>query len=122
VLYDLRHTFASTLLAKGAPITYVAQQMGHANANITLKYYARWIPSADRSFVDSLDNPGLAPLRKKPRIYKGICLNPTYLYLRWYAPSIERHQRPVWRGWAHAEPRPRIDSVRLRNEVVACQD
>lgn len=60
VLYDLRHTFASTLLAKGAPITYVAQQMGHAN--ITLKYYARWIPSADRSFVDSLDNPGLAPL------------------------------------------------------------
>jgi integrase len=71
VLYDLRHSFASTLLAKGAPITYVAQQMGHANANITLKYYARWIPSPDRSFVDALDRPGLAPLsgttQEKPK-------------------------------------------------------
>jgi integrase len=54
-LYDLRHTFASTLLAKGAPITYVAAQMGHSNPNVTLKHYAHWIPSTGRPFVDSLD-------------------------------------------------------------------
>jgi hypothetical protein len=32
-IYDLRHTFATTLLAKGVPITYVAAQMGHADAD-----------------------------------------------------------------------------------------
>ena len=58
MLYDLRHTFASRLLAKNKPITYVAAQVGHANAGVTLKYYARWIPTGDRSFVDSLDSFG----------------------------------------------------------------
>jgi integrase len=55
VPYDLRHTFASLLLAKAAPLTYVAKQMGHSNPGITLKHYAHWIPSGDKSFVDSLD-------------------------------------------------------------------
>jgi integrase len=62
VPYDLRHTFASTLLAKGAPLTYVAKQMGHKKPTITLQYYAHWIPSGDKSFVDALDEPALAPL------------------------------------------------------------
>jgi integrase len=44
-LYDLRHTFATSLLAKGAPITYVAHQLGHSNPATTLRFYARWIPS-----------------------------------------------------------------------------
>ena len=39
-LYDLRHTYASLLLAAGAPITYVSAQLGHANPTTTLRYYA----------------------------------------------------------------------------------
>ena len=35
-LYDLRHTFATTLLAEGAPLTYVAAQMGHTKPTTTL--------------------------------------------------------------------------------------
>jgi len=54
-LYDLRHTFASLLLAAGAPITYVSAQLGHANPATTLRYYARWIRSRGRRWVDLLD-------------------------------------------------------------------
>jgi hypothetical protein len=54
-LYDLRHTFASLLLAAGAPITYVATQLGHANPTTTLRFYARWIPSREQRWVDTLD-------------------------------------------------------------------
>jgi integrase len=54
-LYDLRHTYASLLLAAGAPITYVSAQLGHANAATTLRYYAKWIPSKGRRWADLLD-------------------------------------------------------------------
>ena len=58
VPYDLRHTFATTLLAKGTPLTYVANQLGHKKPHTTLEYYAHWIPAvSDKSIVDSLDEP-----------------------------------------------------------------
>jgi integrase len=44
-MYYCRHTYASLLLATGAPITYVSQQLGHSSPSTTLKFYARWIPS-----------------------------------------------------------------------------
>lgn len=53
--YDLRHTFASLLLSAGVPLLYVAQQLGHAKPTITLKYYARWIPSGDTNHVGVLE-------------------------------------------------------------------
>jgi integrase len=54
-VYDLRHSYASGLLAKNVPITYVAAQLGHADATTTLRYYARWLPKSGVSFVDALD-------------------------------------------------------------------
>jgi integrase len=54
-MYDLRHTFASHLLSKGAPITYVAAQLGHSKPTTTLQWYAHWLPRNDRAFVDALD-------------------------------------------------------------------
>lgn len=53
-LYDLRHTFASLHLAANHPLTYVSAQLGHANAVTTLRYYARWLPSAAAGFADDL--------------------------------------------------------------------
>jgi len=55
-LYDLRHTCASLLLARCAPITFVAAQLGHSKPTTTLTYYARWIPSEGQSFADLLDS------------------------------------------------------------------
>jgi integrase len=54
-LYDLRHSFASHLLALGAPITYVAAQLGHAKPTMTLAAYAHWLPRGDRALADRLE-------------------------------------------------------------------
>jgi hypothetical protein len=57
-LYDLRHTFATHQLAQGAPITYVDAQLGHSKPTTTLQWYAHWLPTARRAYVDALDAPG----------------------------------------------------------------
>jgi integrase len=56
-VYDLRHTFASLLLAQSAPITYVAAQLGHSKPTTTLQWYAHWIPSGHERFVDGIAGP-----------------------------------------------------------------
>lgn len=40
-LYATRHSFASNLIAKKAPIPYVQHCLGHASPNTTLQYYTR---------------------------------------------------------------------------------
>ncbi|SLM46768.1 putative Integrase family protein [Nitrospira japonica] len=54
-VYDLRHTFASLLLSSNVPLLYVSHQLGHTKPTITLKYYARWIPSGEVHRVNVLD-------------------------------------------------------------------
>jgi integrase len=41
--YQTRHTFASVLLAAGYPPLWVAKQMGHANTDMLVRHYGRWI-------------------------------------------------------------------------------
>lgn len=41
---QLRHTFASTLLSRNAPLLYAQQQGGWRSAAVLLRVYARWIP------------------------------------------------------------------------------
>jgi integrase len=53
-VYDLRHTYASLLLSAGAPLLYISQQLGHKKPTTTLRYYATWVPSGDRRWVDLL--------------------------------------------------------------------
>jgi integrase len=45
-LHSLRHTYATLLLAHGAPITAVSAQLGHANVATTANIYAHAIKSA----------------------------------------------------------------------------
>jgi hypothetical protein len=48
-------TFASLLLASGAPNTYVSEQLGHSSPATTLQYDAKWVPTRGRRWVDALD-------------------------------------------------------------------
>jgi integrase len=38
--HDLRHTFASLLIARGLDVVFVSRQLGHADPSITLRVYA----------------------------------------------------------------------------------
>jgi integrase len=46
-LHSLRHSYASMLLAEGAPITEVQHRLGHANSAITLRVYSHFIKGTD---------------------------------------------------------------------------
>ena len=55
--HDLRHTFASLLLYKGAPLKYISEQLGHSSIQITADIYAHLIPGANREFMNTLPCP-----------------------------------------------------------------
>ena len=55
VLYDARHSYASTLLARCRDFVYVAAQLGHASPKTTMDHYAHLVPGVDQSYVDLLD-------------------------------------------------------------------
>jgi integrase len=42
----LRHTWASTMLSKNAPLLYVQKQGGWRSATVLLRVYSRWMPDA----------------------------------------------------------------------------
>lgn len=42
--YQTRHTYASMMMSQGENVMWLSKQMGHADAQVTLKRYARWIP------------------------------------------------------------------------------
>jgi integrase len=42
---QLRHSFASEMLSRNAPLVYVQQQGGWRSAAVLLRVYARWLPS-----------------------------------------------------------------------------
>lgn len=41
--YQTRHTYASMMVSQGENIMWLSKQMGHADAEVTLKKYARWL-------------------------------------------------------------------------------
>ena len=48
---QLRHTFASTMLSRNAPLLYVQGQGGWRSASVLLRVYARWMPDASAFWV-----------------------------------------------------------------------
>jgi integrase len=53
--HDLRHSWASHMLAGGADLAYVSAQLGHANPSITLRIYSHWVPGTRRITTSILD-------------------------------------------------------------------
>lgn len=52
--YDLRHGFATQLIACGADVGTVAQLMGHANATMVLTHYQHVLTAQKKAAIESL--------------------------------------------------------------------
>ncbi|MGE0521359.1 MAG: site-specific integrase [Candidatus Binatia bacterium] len=57
-LHDLQHTCASLLIAGGAELQYVQQQLGHHSPAFTLTVYGHLLPKDRRGVVDQLAPAG----------------------------------------------------------------
>jgi integrase len=44
---QFRHTFASTMLSRNAPLLYVQKQGGWRSATVMLSVYSRWLPGPE---------------------------------------------------------------------------
>lgn len=64
--HDLRHFYASALIAGGASVKQVQERMGHASPVITLEVYGHLWPGDDDRTRDVMDRV-LAPLADPPR-------------------------------------------------------
>jgi len=59
-LHDLRHSYASALIANGESLAYVRDQLGHADISMTVNKYGHLVPGANRAAVNRLgDQIGL---------------------------------------------------------------
>ncbi|WP_211264127.1 tyrosine-type recombinase/integrase [Streptosporangium amethystogenes] len=54
--HDLRHTFASTALAEGVPISEVSRWLGHESITTTVDLYGHLVPEASKRARTALDN------------------------------------------------------------------
>lgn len=54
-VHDLRHTYASHLIADGVPLPVVAKQLGHASPAITMQVYAHMVPGQQREAADAIE-------------------------------------------------------------------
>lgn len=54
--YHTRHTFACWLLSAGANPSFIANQMGHENAQMVFEIYATWIEEMNGEQVDMLNS------------------------------------------------------------------
>ncbi|GGO70962.1 tyrosine-type recombinase/integrase [Nonomuraea cavernae] len=53
--HDLRHSFASTALAEGVPISEVSRWLGHESITTTVDLYGHLVPEASARARDALD-------------------------------------------------------------------
>jgi integrase len=58
--HDLRHSYASWLIANKESVAYVRDQLGHSSITITVDLYGHLVPGENRAAVNRLDAPQTA--------------------------------------------------------------
>jgi integrase len=66
---NLRHTFVSILLSRGAPLLLVAAQAGHT-PTVMLAHYSKWLPTARAT--PAIPQPGATPAQPQAATILGV--------------------------------------------------
>ncbi len=74
--YDLRHTCASLLIAKGASVKAVQKQLGHKSAAITLDVYGHLWPDEIERLAERMDEAHEAAIEALARPQRGPAVAP----------------------------------------------
>jgi integrase len=53
-MHSLRHSFASALIARGAPVTEVQSILGHSSPTVTLNVYSHWFRTTHTSAMNAV--------------------------------------------------------------------
>jgi len=54
--HDMRHTYASLLLAQGENVKYIQKQLGHSNPTVTLNVYAHLMKKKNQTAANRLEH------------------------------------------------------------------
>lgn len=63
--HDLRHSFASMLIAQGENIKYIQKVMGHSSIQVTLNVYSHLLPDAGEQAAKRLDDLVFGKVKEK---------------------------------------------------------
>ena len=55
-IHDLRHSYASLLIAQGESLACIKDQMGHHSIRVTVDTYGHLVPGGNKAAVDRLDD------------------------------------------------------------------
>lgn len=69
-IHDLRHTHASWLIARGAPLPYVQARLGHEKITTTVDVYGHLLPDAHREMANIMSDvmSGVLPPLPPPQL------------------------------------------------------
>jgi len=66
--HTLRHSFAHALIANGASLAYVSQQMRHQSIQVTVDRYGHLVPGGQIEFIDRLGTVEMEPEVEPSRV------------------------------------------------------
>jgi integrase len=64
--HDLRHTFATLLIAQGESPKYIQAQLGHASIQVTMDRYGHLLPDVNQQAARRLEDSLFGPSVRKP--------------------------------------------------------
>ena len=104
--HDLRHTFASLLLAAGANPKVVSEALGHSSVGFTPDTYSHLLPTMQKAAMTSLDRL-LAPAMPDTDSVSSLSAIPDGFVSSWSA-DFGHPRGENWQGRQDSNPRPAV--------------